>query len=158
MRRMLLISLALLPVMAHAQARTSAELTPSTFAELALPATPAATALSPSIIVTPSVSDLAVVEHIHTSSQTSAPSVKNAAAFGLLSPDLEQQPAVFSVVVDAMVDANGIPHNISIAHSAGKLIDQKAVAAVSQYRFQPTMVNSRPTQSAVSITIKIQKP
>jgi TonB family protein len=174
MRRMILTSLVLLPVMAHAQARPSAEFKPSTFAELALPATPAATAVSSTHTMTSTEASDAVQELIRIRtvddsaavetfdpiprSQASTPSVKSAAAFGLLPQELEHQPAVIAVVVDAMVDANGIPHNISISHSAGKLIDQKAVAAVSQYRFQPALLDNRPTPSNVSITIKIQQP
>ena len=34
---------------------------------------------------------------------------------------------------------------------------QKAIAAVSQYRFKPATVDNQPTWSAVSIAIKIQK-
>jgi TonB family protein len=173
MRRMILASLVLLPVMAHAQASSSARSKTSNFAELAVPAAPATAGLSSALALTPSSGSGAVHESIHTQSvddfastrafdpiarsQASGPSVKAASSFGLVPQDLAHAPAVIKVVVDARIDANGVPHNISVSHSAGKLIDDKAIAAVSQYRFKPALLDNRPTESAVSIAIQIQK-
>jgi outer membrane biosynthesis protein TonB len=56
------------------------------------------------------------------------------------------------------VDVNGIPRNVAVTQSAGSLIDEKAIAAVNQYRFQPATLDNKPTWATVSISIKIQKP
>ncbi len=71
--------------------------------------------------------------------------------------ELSEQPAVSNVVVHAIVDEQGIPRNVQVTKSAGSVVDQKAIAAVSQYRFQPATFGNQPTWAAVSIAIKIQK-
>ncbi len=87
----------------------------------------------------------------------SAPKVTKTVELQLSQQELSEQPAVSSVVVKAIVDENGIPRNVAIAKSAGSIVDQKAIAAVSQYRFTPATVDNQPTWSNVAITIKIQK-
>ena len=87
----------------------------------------------------------------------SAPKVTRAVEVDLSPQELSAQPAVSNVVVRAIVDENGIPRNVTIKQSAGSVVDKKAVAAVSQYRFKPAMVDNQPTWAAVSISIKIQK-
>ncbi len=172
MRRILLTSLALLPVMAYAQAPNSAA--KSAYAELAVPALPAAaivTANHPSereahIVVSDRVQvktdevDFASTKAFDPIArwQSSAPRVKTAASLGDLSEELGHKSGPVAVVVDATIDANGVPRNLSVSRSAGRAIDEKALAAVSQYRFAPARLDNRATESNVSIVIKIQKP
>ncbi len=40
-------------------------------------------------------------------------------------------------VVALIVDANGLPQNIRVIRALGMGLDEKAVAAVQQYRFKP---------------------
>ena len=191
MRRMILTTLVLLPVMARAQAGTATEPQPSTSsanvqAELTKPAglaeLAAAAAASAPATVLHAASPVALHESIRASygndfleaalrqggtleysmkgsvpAQVSAPQVTRAVEIGLSPQELSEQPAVSSVVVRAIVDEYGIPRNVAVTQSAGPLLDQKAVAAVSQYRFKPAMVDNKATWATVSIAIKIQK-
>jgi TonB family protein len=60
------------------------------------------------------------------------------------------------VVVHAKVDYKGVPQNITIAHSAGAAIDQQTIAAVSQYRFVPATVDHAPVQSDVTVRVMLK--
>jgi TonB family protein len=133
MRRMILTSLVLLPVMAHAQARTSAEPQPSS-------------------------SSVALVAELTQPKEASPATVTRAVEVQLSTEELAEQPAVCKVVVHANVDASGVPHDVAVTQSGGSLIDRKVIEAVNQYRFKPATLDSKPTWSSVSISIKIQKP
>jgi TonB family protein len=197
MRRMILTSLVLLPVMAHAQAPTSTATQPSTSsavneAELTQPvgatelAMKAASA-KPVLPVTSSpemsplgrpafresqqlkgvedFSDAALMqggtlEYAMMGSeptQTSGPKLTRTVEVSLSPQELAEQPAQSKVVVHAIVDANGVPRNVSVTHSGGQVIDRRAVEAVNQYRFTPATVDNKATWSTVSIAIQIQK-
>ena len=88
---------------------------------------------------------------------SSAPQVTLAVEVDLSAQELEEQPTVSNVVLHAIVDEHGIPRNVQVSQSAGSVVDRKAIAAVSQYRFKPATIDNKPTWASVSITIKIQK-
>jgi TonB family protein len=188
---MILTSLVLLPVMAHAQAATSTEPQPSTSsamlqAELTRPALAAALPKAAAPAALPAISTAnhaAIREFVQTKmtdnfvdaalikggtveyalrgnapTESSAPKVTRAVEMDLSAQELAEQPAVSSVVVHAIVDENGIPRNVVVSRSGGSVIDRKAVAAVSQYRFKPATLDNKPTWASVEITIKVQKP
>jgi len=188
MRRMILTSLVLVPVLAHAQARTTTEPKPFTSsallqAELKQPVMMAAAEAPASLVaLNDAASHAAVRESVHEQFsgdfieaalrqggtleysmkgsaplESSAPKVTRTVGVELSAQELSAQPAVTNVVVHAIVDENGVPRNLSIAKSAGSVVDQKALAAVSQYRFTPATMDNQPTWSSVSIAIKIQK-
>jgi TonB family protein len=190
MRRMILTTLVLLPVMAQAQASTATEPKPSTSsanlrAELtgesaiagATPATaiPAASIMPThpafrEIVHTRMTDDFAdaalrqggTLQYVMygggTPSDSSAPSLTRAVEVDLSQQELAAQPAVTNVVVRATVDAYGFPRNLAVAQSGGASLDKKALAAVSQFRFKPAMLDNRPVDAGVLITIRIQKP
>ena len=186
MRRMILTSLVLLPVMAHAASTTSTEPQPSTSsamlaAEIARPASaaPAASIASANLSnhacdvrefvqtrMTENFADAALVksgtlEYAMMGSvptESSAPKVTRAVEVNLSTEELANQPAVSHVVLHAIVDEHGIPRNVGVTQSGGSVIDRRAIEAVNQYRFQPATIDNKPTWSSVSITIKIQKP
>lgn len=191
MRRMILTSLVLLPVMAHAQARTSTEPQPSTssvlVAELLPPAAPAAYAMAaaaPAALTPVNVGSHAVIHEVVQTrmadtfteaamrqagtlqydllgsipSVASAPRVMRAVEMDLSEHDLAAEPTVTHVVIHATIDEYGFPRNLTVAHSAGSVVDKKALAAVSQYRFTPAMRGNRAVEAPVMISIKIQKP
>lgn len=60
------------------------------------------------------------------------------------------------VVVNVQVDYKGVPQNITIARSAGAVIDQQTIAAVTQYRFEPATVNHTPVQSDVTVKVMLK--
>jgi TonB family protein len=200
MRRMILTSLVLLPVMAHAQVGTSTEPKPSTssamVADLSQPGSPVspaklamkaavnkAAAPAASIAMMNTSTHAAVRESVQTRmaenfvdaallkggtleyammgsmpSESSAPKVTRSVEVDLSAQEIAGQPAVSQVVLHAIVDVNGVPRNVAVSQSGGSVIDRKAIEAVNQYRFQPATLDNKPTWSAVSITIKIQKP
>ena len=170
MRRMILTSLVLLPVLAHAQAGTAtgpqpstssanvqAELTkPAGLTELAASAAPAASIVSAGTAMSgnaairesiqtrlaPSFTEAALSDTgtlafgmSSTPVETSAPTVTRAVEIGLTKEELAAEPNVTRVVVRAVVDEYGFPRNLAVAQSAGAMLDHKALAAVSQYRF-----------------------
>jgi len=191
MRRMILTSLVLYPVMAHAAAVTPTEPQPSTSAmvqakptqpvpgaELAMAAAGSSASVPTAITAhhalvheivqtrtTQSFMDAALVqggtlEYAMMGSvptETSEAKVTRAVEMQLSTQELAEQPAVTRVVLHAIVDENGVPRNVSVTQSAGSVIDQKAIAAVTKYRFKPATMDNRPTWASVSITIKIQK-
>jgi TonB family protein len=61
------------------------------------------------------------------------------------------------VVVHLTVDYKGMPQNVTIAKSAGSLIDDQTLAAVRQYRFEPATVDHAPVQSDVTLKVMLKK-
>jgi TonB family protein len=75
----------------------------------------------------------------------------------LTQEELAATPDLTQVAVSGTVDAYGFPRDLTVTRSAGKAVDQKALAAVSATRFKPATVNNQPVDSAVTISIKIEK-
>jgi TonB family protein len=63
-----------------------------------------------------------------------------------------------SAVVEMVVDTNGKPSDLKLVQSAGNDLDKSVLAAVSQYRFQPGTVSSKPTAMTVDLTVDIRNP
>jgi TonB family protein len=61
------------------------------------------------------------------------------------------------VVLHLTVDYKGMPQNVTIAKSAGSLIDDQTIAAVRQYRFEPATVDHAPVQSDVTLKVMLKK-
>jgi TonB family protein len=59
------------------------------------------------------------------------------------------------VVVDMVVDATGKPSALKIVKSAGPLMDENVLEAVSQYRYVPGTVSNQPTAVPVNLEIDI---
>jgi len=58
-----------------------------------------------------------------------------------------------SVLLWLVVAPNGRPRNIRVQHSLGMGLDEKAIEAVSQWRFQPATLNGQPV--AVQINVEV---
>ncbi len=69
--------------------------------------------------------------------QTSNPQITRAVEIDMTQQELAAQPKVSNVVVRATVDQYGFPRNLTVAQSAGSVVDKRAVDAVRQYRFKP---------------------
>ena len=67
----------------------------------------------------------------------------------------EARRAKFSgnVLVSLWVDEKGIPSHVHVVHSVGMGLDEKAVAAVKQYRFKPAMENGKPVMVEMYIDV-----
>ncbi|HEX6773242.1 MAG TPA: M56 family metallopeptidase [Acidobacteriaceae bacterium] len=56
-------------------------------------------------------------------------------------------------VVSCVVDTNGMPQHVHTVRKLGMGLDEKAIEAVRQYRFKPSILNGQPV--AVAITIEV---
>jgi len=61
-----------------------------------------------------------------------------------------------SVVLWVVVGADGVPHDIRVQRSLGMGLDEKAIAAVHNWRFQPAMRNGQPVAVQVSIEVNFR--
>lgn len=59
-----------------------------------------------------------------------------------------------AVTLSVVVDENGLPQDITVVTGIGKGLDEKAIEAAQQWRFQPGMKNGRPVKTVV--TLKLQ--
>jgi TonB family protein len=149
MRKVILATLALSPIMLHAQANSPAQpqaanapvlqsklVQPN---EFAAGAAHSATATSGPLRVSTGV---AAPKLIHT--------------VDILS-DNEWTPRVAGinrkVVVAMLVDAKGVPSDLKIIQSAGAEMDKNVLAAVSQYRFKPGTLDHEPTPVPLNLEI-----
>jgi hypothetical protein len=66
-------------------------------------------------------------------------------------------PGKADVSVAMRVSTEGVPTDLKIVHSAGAAIDKDTLAAVSQYRFQPGMLNRLPAESSVTVHIQLAR-
>ena len=179
MRRILVATLVLIPVLAQAQASTSTEPKPSpATANLVAKATPPAalhaakpsdTTTAPKPALHESVTER--IEAFYLDDPTSRGLGDTYLLMGddhadnapklihIVETDVPQElaSAPIKVSVRMMVDSHGVPQNITIEHSAGAVLDQKTLEAVKQYRFKPATVNHVPVDAEVNVDIKIQK-
>jgi TonB family protein len=57
------------------------------------------------------------------------------------------------VVVEMLVDEKGVPSDLKVVNSIGTEMDKNVLAAVSQYRFKPGTLDSKP--AAVPLKLEI---
>lgn len=60
------------------------------------------------------------------------------------------------VAVRFVVSPDGVPEKLTIAKSAGAEMDEKTLEAVRQYRFKPATLNNRPVEAEVTVEVKVQ--
>lgn len=61
-------------------------------------------------------------------------------------------------VIRCVVDQNGIPRNLRVIKGIGHGLDQKALEAVTQYRFQPATAHGQPVAVEINIEVKFRMP
>ncbi|HEY4380458.1 MAG TPA: energy transducer TonB [Acidobacteriaceae bacterium] len=61
-----------------------------------------------------------------------------------------------TVLVALIVDQNGKPQNVHLIRGAGKGLDERAIAAIQQYRFRPAMENGKPVAVALNYEVAFQ--
>jgi protein TonB len=61
-----------------------------------------------------------------------------------------------SVLLWLVVSADGRPHDIRVQRSLGMGLDEKAVAAVSTWRFQPATLNGQPVAVEVNVEVSFR--
>jgi protein TonB len=60
------------------------------------------------------------------------------------------------VVVNLIVDQNGLPKNVRVVQGIGMGLNEKAVEAVKQYKFKPAMENGKPVAVEMNIEVNFQ--
>jgi protein TonB len=61
-----------------------------------------------------------------------------------------------SVVLWLVIGADGRPHNIRVQNSLGMGLDERAIAAVSQWRFQPALLNHQAVAVAINVELSFR--
>ncbi len=63
-----------------------------------------------------------------------------------------------TVTLNVIVDESGKPSDITVVKPLGLGLDESAVTAVSQWRFQPTQLNGAPSkvQAQIEVPFKLQ--
>jgi TonB family protein len=61
-----------------------------------------------------------------------------------------------SVVLQVLVDENGVPKDIKIVRALGMGLDQKAIEAVQQWRFKPMLLNGKPVPVSTNIEVNFR--
>lgn len=141
MRKALLATLALSPVLLHAQANSPAQ--PQLESRLAAPAAPG-TATTKTFRVSTGVTIPKLIHSVSVSSDNTWPW----AVTGVNK----------IVVVGMIVDASGVPTDLKIVRSGGPEVDKNVLAAVAQYRFKPGTVSNQPTAFPVNLEVNLLSP
>lgn len=61
-----------------------------------------------------------------------------------------------AVLVQLIVNTSGQPENVHVVRGAGMGLDEKAVGAVSQYRFRPAMENGKPVPVLLNVEVNFK--
>ena len=59
-------------------------------------------------------------------------------------------------IVTMIVDTNGMPQNVHVTRPLGKGLDEKAIEAVKQYRFEPAIYEGHPVSVQVSVQVNFR--
>jgi protein TonB len=57
------------------------------------------------------------------------------------------------VVVNLIVDTEGIPQNVHVLRGVGVGLDEAAIEAVRKYRFKPALENGRPVPVEMNVEV-----
>jgi len=60
------------------------------------------------------------------------------------------------VLLELVVDANGVPQDIKIVRSLGLGLDQKAIEAVQKWRFKPGLKDGKPVPVSANIEVNFR--
>ena len=60
------------------------------------------------------------------------------------------------VLINLIVDTNGVPQNVHILRGVGMGLDEQALIAVKQYRFKPAMEGGKPVPVELNVEVNFQ--
>ncbi len=132
------------------------------FAQTTQPAQPRSTPVLSSTLLQPALLHAAVVADrtakssaLPVSTGVVAPRILHTVSFIVPNDAISKRIASTEqrVVVNMTVDETGKPTNLSVARSASPTIDQQVLATVSQYRYQPGMLDGQPTSVPVKLEV-----
>lgn len=157
MRTAIVVALALLPTILHAQANspsaTSAAITSSSFeARLTLPSEPGQSA-------TTDFDSAPAATPVRVSTGVTPPEIVSTVDIPSDNdPMWRATQADKTVVVSMIVDKDGKPTNLKITKSAGDQLDENVLSSVAKYRFKPGQLNNRPTEVEVNLELIVHAP
>src|SRR5882757_676557 len=153
MRKVIVATLALTPMLLHAQANSPAQTQSS----------PTSTTLQSKFVQPKELNASEAVAHsttpVRISTGVGAPKLIHTVA---IESDSDRTPRGFvfdrKTVVEMTVDATGKPMNLKILQSLGPVMDHNVLAAVSQYRFTPGTLDGSPTTVPVNLEVILRSP
>lgn len=141
MRKAILATFILSPVLLHAQANSPAQ------PQIALASHPAAPAADRGV---------AAIKPMRISTGVIAPKLVHSVSVNAENTrPWTDVAANKNVTVGMIVDKAGKPTDLKIVKSAGSAVDKNVLEAVSQYRFQPGTVSSQPVAFPLNLEIKL---
>ena len=148
MRSVIVATLALTPMLLHAQANSPAQTQSSL----------ASTTLQSKLVQPNELNASEAVAHttspLRISTGVGAPKLIHTVA---IESDSDWIPTGFAfdrkTVVEMTVDATGKPSDLKILQSLGPVMDHNVLAAVSQYRFTPGTLDGAPTNVPVNLQV-----
>jgi TonB family protein len=142
MRKALLATLILSPVLLHAQANSPAQ------HQVAL--------ASPSELGAAADRGTTVTKHLRISTGVVAPKLIHSVSVSSESArPWTDVAADKTVTVGMIVNEAGEPTDLKIVKSAGPVVDRNVLAAVSQYRFEPGTVSNQPVAFPLNLEINL---
>ncbi|ADV82597.1 TonB family protein [Terriglobus saanensis] len=165
MRRAILPTLILLPLMGYAQSSVS---TPSSNLQARLDA-PSVASVSRTQ-TTPAIREYVAIHDVELTPRPASglsysfynadvfqtnPQIIHSIAVPVSSQQITAKES--SVAVRMTVDRAGVPRALVVAKSAGSELDGKALATLSQYRFKPATVNRVSVESELTLQVRIVK-
>lgn len=170
MRSMLLLSFALLPTAALAQARTISSVAPETTMTAAISGAPAissALALGEPAHITPHVQIHEIIRTVVEGNPVDSQDSGNSVTFG--HPNYETAPRLVkwsnipvtaadvhgesAVAVSMLVDRLGNPENLYVTSSANPTLDSQVLATVKSFHFEPATEEHVPVEKLVTVTV-----
>jgi TonB family protein len=148
MRKVIVATLALTPMLLHAQANSPAQTQSS----------PASTTLQSKLVqpkeLNASEAVASTTSPVRISTGVGAPKLIHTVA---IESDSDWIPSGFAferkTVVEMTVDATGKPSDLKILQSLGPVMDHNVLAAISQYRFTPGTLDGAPTNVPVNLQV-----
>ncbi len=157
MRKLILATLALSPMMLHAQATSPAKTASSNYAptlEAKLTQPKFSFESNFESNTDPSVS---VGTTVRISTGITEPELIHMAPMASPSNSEVYVPGVErTAVVSMVVNEKGIPTDLKIVRSVGPLMDRRVLESVSQYRYKPGTLNHQPTAVPVNLAVVIR--
>jgi TonB family protein len=72
------------------------------------------------------------------------------------SPEARKAKYEGTCVLWLIVDTDGHPHNIRVAHAVGYGLDEKAIEAVKRWKFKPAMKDGRPVAVQINVEVRFR--
>lgn len=150
MRRVIVATLLLSPVLLHAQASSPAQPQSSTLqSKLVAPATFGSEA---------DRSTTGTTSQIRISTGVNAPKLIHTVEVASDADFTAVARFERVAVVSMTVEADGKPSDLKIVQSVNPIMDKNVLAAVSQYRFTPGTLDNQPTAVPVNLSVVIRSP